>query len=563
MVTLTSTIFTYNKASEIILKKTVRQSQETLRQMSENYENFMQGIYDKINYIAYSATTQEELCYGEKGVYEEGYFSRERELKRQMVRLFNSFYVDDLQIYAKNGKDYYFSVKQEVKKPEKEEIAKMIQQATDAMGGIVCINDLKHSGHLQIVKEVRDNLKMSPIGTIRLSINSDALEQIRKNVNFASEGAVLILDEKNQIVQGQASELSKKADQLFQATEGEFEYQMQKKKYQVVYRVSDTTKWKVIGIIPLREISADLLPIQKQMIKTLMIGIFISSILSFLLSYVIVHPIRATVLAMHRFSEGDFEVRLSEERKDEFGEMNRVFNETTRKIEELMHEVTNSKLLNKEMEFKALQAQINPHFLYNALDTVNWMAMKKGDTEICDMVSAISNLMRISIGNKQDIFSIRQELKYVKDYLYIQETRYRDRFQVYFAIDEKILDEKIPKLTIQPLVENAIVHSVEVSKGKTVLNINGYIEQGNVVIEIKDDGVGMDRDTLLHLLDPPEGEEKDISVAHTGFGMYAVHQRLRYLYGEEYGLTADSEPGNGTCIKICIPFTKGEEKTWS
>ena len=522
MVTLTSTIFTYNKASEIILKKTVRQSQETVRQMSENYENFMQGIYDKINYIAYSATTQEELCYGEKGVYEEGYFSRERELKRQMVRLFNSFYVDDLQIYAKNGKDYYFSVKQEVKKPQ-----------------------------------------MSPIGTIRLSINSDALEQIRKNVNFASEGAVLILDEKNQIVQGQASELSKKADQLFQATEGEFEYQMQKKKYLVVYRVSDTTKWKVIGIIPLREISADLLPIQKQMIKTLMIGIFISSILSFLLSYVIVRPIRATVLAMHRFSEGDFEVRLSEERKDEFGEMNRVFNETTRKIEELMHEVTNSKLLNKEMEFKALQAQINPHFLYNALDTVNWMAMKKGNTEICDMVSAISNLMRISIGNKQDIFSIRQELKYVKDYLYIQETRYRDRFQVYFTIDEKILDEKIPKLTIQPLVENAIVHSVEVSKGKTVLNINGYIEQGNVMIEIKDDGVGMDRDTLLHLLDPPEGEEKDISVAHTGLGMYAVHQRLRYLYGEEYGLTADSEPGNGTCIKICIPFTKGEEKTWS
>lgn len=243
--------------------------------MSENYENFMQGIYDKINYIAYSATTQEELCYGEKGAYEEGYFSRERELKRQMVRLFNSFYVDDLQIYAKR-KSYYFSVNAGGKKAGKEEIAKMIQQATDAMGGIVCINDLKHSGHLQIVKEVRDNLKMSPIGTIRLSINSDALEQIRKNVNFASEGAVLILDEKNQIVQGQASELSKKADQLFQATEGEFEYQMQKKKYQVVYRVSDTTKWKVIGIIPLREISADLLPIQKQMIKTLMIGIFIS-----------------------------------------------------------------------------------------------------------------------------------------------------------------------------------------------------------------------------------------------------------------------------------------------
>ena len=149
---------------------------------------------------------------------------RGKENKRQMVRLFNSFYVDDLQIFlCEKWKRLLFFGKAGGKKAGKRRNCEMIQQATDAMGGIVCINDLKHSGHLQIVKEVRDNLKMSPIGTIRLSINSDALEQIRKNVNFASEGAVLILDEKNQIVQGQASELSKKADQLFQATEGEFE----------------------------------------------------------------------------------------------------------------------------------------------------------------------------------------------------------------------------------------------------------------------------------------------------------------------------------------------------
>ena len=160
----------------------MRQSQETVRQMSENYENFMQGIYDKINYIAYSATTQEELCYGEKGVYEEGYFSRERELKRQMVRLFNRFLCGrSANLCGKMEKIISFFGKAGGQKSrQKEEIAKMIQQATDAMGGIVCINDLKHSGHLQIVKEVRDNLKMSPIGTIRLSINSDALEQIRK-----------------------------------------------------------------------------------------------------------------------------------------------------------------------------------------------------------------------------------------------------------------------------------------------------------------------------------------------------------------------------------------------
>ena len=471
-----------------------------------------------------------------------------------MVRLFNSFYVDDLQIYAKNGKDYYFSVKQEVKKPEKEEIAKMIQQATDAMGGIVCINDLKHSGHLQIVKEVRDNLKMSPIGTIRLSINSDALEQIRKNVNFASEGAVLILDEKNQIVQGQASELSKKADQLFQATEGEFEYQMQKKKYQVVYRVSDTTKWKVIGIIPLREISADLLPIQKQMIKTLMIGIFISSILSFLLSYVIVRPIRATVLAMHRFSEGDFEVRLSEERKDEFGEMNRVFNETTRKIEELMHEVTNSKLLNKEMEFKALQAQINPHFLYNVLDTINWMARKKGEDNICHMVTSISSLMRASISNKRSMVYIREEIKYVQDYLYIQETRYGDKFTSYIEVDERLNELEIPKMTIQTLVENAVVHGVENATWDCFLYVSGEITDGMAVFTVKDDGVGMSQEQLEKLMGTEEEPDHEAERTHTHLGVYAVRKRLDYVYQNKARMSITSEPGKGTQVILEIPM---------
>ena len=546
MVTLTSTIFTYNKASEIILKKTVRQSQETVRQMSENYENFMQGIYDKINYIAYSATTQEELCYGEKGAYEEGYFSRERELKRQMVRLFNSFYVDDLQIYAKNGKDYYFSVKQEVKKPEKEEIAKMIQQATDAMGGIVCINDLKHSGHLQIVKEVRDNLKMSPIGTIRLSINSDALEQIRKNVNFASEGAVLILDEKNQIVQGQASELSKKADQLFQATEGEFEYQMQKKKYQVVYRVSDTTKWKVIGIIPLREISADLLPIQKQMIKTLMIGIFISSILSFLLSYVIVRPIRATVLAMHRFSEGDFEVRLSEERKDEFGEMNRVFNETTRKIEELMHEVTNSKLLNKEMEFKALQAQINPHFLYNTLDAIGWLCEEERCQDAVEMVNALAKLFRISISKGHELITIQKEVEHARSYLKIQNFRYKNQFSYDFQIEEDCLQYYCNKITLQPIIENAIYHGLDRMVDEGHIQIRIYSEGEDVIFRVEDNGVGMSEEQCRSILHKEPGD-------NSGIGIKNVNDRIKIYFGKEYGLSIESELDVGTCVTIRMP----------
>ena len=125
------------------------------------------------------------------------------------------------------------------------------------------------------------------------------------------------------------------------------------------------------------------------------------------------------------------------------------------------------------------------------------------------------------------------------------------------------MQQKIPKLTLQPLVENAIVHSVEVSRGKTVLMISGYMEEDRVIIEIKDNGVGMKPETLAHLFETPDGATKDISVAHTGLGVYAVQQRLQYFYGKDYGLTAESEYGKGTCIKICIPYTKGEEKLWN
>lgn len=407
-------------------------------------------------------------------------------------------------------------------------------------------------------------------GVFFMDLNYSAISDLCNKNNIGEKGYIFILDENGNIIYHPKQQLMYgglmveniqeimdcKADYLEIKRDGENK----------LYTMSKSTKtgWTVVGAMDTKELLKNSKQTQLNYIMVAAILLLAVIVISSLLSKEITRPILLLRDSMSKVEEGKFQqANVEVTTMNEIGSLTKSFNVMTKRIQELMEQNVAAQKEKRKSEMKALQAQINPHFLYNALDTVNWMAMKKGDTEICDMVSAISNLMRISIGNKQDIFSIRQELKYVKDYLYIQETRYRDRFQVYFAIDEKILDEKIPKLTIQPLVENAIVHSVEVSKGKTVLNINGYIEQGNVVIEIKDDGVGMDRDTLLHLLDPPEGEEKDISVAHTGLGMYAVHQRLRYLYGEEYGLTADSEPGNGTCIKICIPFTKGEEKTWS
>lgn len=555
VITLVSSGLTYFIASDIILKKTVRQTEETIKQMSENYDSFMQIIYNKLDRLAFSPTVQEELIAGKNEEMEEGYYSGSRKLKRVMVQMFNSIYMEDMEIYGNNGKNFFCSVRSDSKEPDLPNAEELKEIAVENMGAIVCVNDIDSSRNLQVVKEIKDSLSMQSLGVLRTSIKLSALNRIQQNVDFASSGNIIILDDKNQIILGQKSELTKKAEKLFTKWDDSFEYQLEGESYQVVYQVSEYTGWKTIGVIPKKEITKAVMPLQSGTIAMLLIGAVCGFILSAGLSYFMVRPIRSTVGALKKFSKGDFSVRLEEGRKDEFGEMNEVFNTTIQQVKNLLEEIADSRVLNKEMEFKTLQAQINPHFLYNALDTVNWMAHKEGQEDICEMISAVSNLLRISISNKEAIFTIEKELNYVKDYLYIQKTRYRDRFEVVFDVNDEIYQQMIPKLTIQPLVENAIVHSVEVSKEKAVLTIKGNRIGDDVVIQIADTGVGMDEDTLNNILVAPEPDNgKSISTAHTGLGVYAVHQRLRYLYGEGYGLSVNSKQGEGTCFTIKIPY---------
>ena len=259
---------------------------------------------------------------------------------------------------------------------------------------------------------------------------------------------------------------------------------------------------------------------------------------------------------MQQFAEGDFSVRLPEGRRDEIGAMNSVFNQTIEKIEQLIKQVVEMETVNKDIEFQALQAQINPHFLYNVLDTINWMARKKGEDNICRMVTSISSLMRASISNKRSMVYIREEIKYVQDYLYIQETRYGDKFTSYIEVDERLNELEIPKMTIQTLVENAVVHGVENATWDCFLYVSGEITDGMAVFTVKDDGVGMSQEQLEKLMGTEEEPEPDHEAerTHTHLGVYAVRKRLDYVYQNKARMSITSEPGKGTQVILEIPM---------
>ena len=294
--------------------------------------------------------------------------------------------------------------------------------------------------------------------------------------------------------------------------------------------------------------------LQKTTIMLILASLMLCIFLANILAKGIAGPIKRTSKAMQQFAEGDFSVRLPEGRRDEIGTMNSVFNQTIEKIEQLIKQVVEMETVNKDIEFQALQAQINPHFLYNVLDTINWMARKKGEDNICRMVTSISSLMRASISNKRSMVYIREEIKYVQDYLYIQETRYGDKFTSYIEVDERLNELEIPKMTIQTLVENAVIHGVENATWDCFLYVSGEITDGMAVFTVKDDGVGMSQEQLEKLMGTEEEPDHEAERTHTHLGVYAVRKRLDYVYQNKARMSITSEPGKGTQVILEIPM---------
>ncbi|MDN5324170.1 MAG: hypothetical protein PWQ67_2624 [Clostridia bacterium] len=222
--------------------------------------------------------------------------------------------------------------------------------------------------------------------------------------------------------------------------------------------------------------------------------------------------------------------------------------------QQLMSEMKAKSELEKilrETEYKALKSQINPHFLFNILNTIVSLANLEEAPKTQEVAYALSELLRNSLKNTDKVVNFKEEIDYVKKYLFIQETRFGDRIKIFFDIDEKIINTKLPAMTLQPLVENAIVHGLEPKKVGGILRITAFLDNNNVVIEISDTGLGMPKSIINEIFT----EKYNNKGGHvTGLGIYNVHRRIQYHFGEEYGLQIESRINQGTKVKIIIPF---------
>lgn len=252
---------------------------------------------------------------------------------------------------------------------------------------------------------------------------------------------------------------------------------------------------------------------------------------------------------------GDFAVRVQEGHNDELAVLNTGFNQMVEKIGNLVEDIRIEQLNLRAMELKLLQAQINPHFLYNTLDAIIWLAEAGQKDQVVMMVSSLSDFFRTTLSKGRDYITVQEEEAHIRSYLEIQQFRYRDILEYEIQIPEELYSYQILKLTLQPLVENALYHGIKNKRGLGHILVTGEELEGRLMFRVFDDGMGMRPEQLDKVRKIIKGELSDKDNP-SGFGLFNVDQRLRLNYGPEYGLVIDSEYGDWTEVLVTIPIVK-------
>ncbi|MRN53717.1 cache domain-containing sensor histidine kinase [Paenibacillus monticola] len=329
----------------------------------------------------------------------------------------------------------------------------------------------------------------------------------------------------------------------------------------IVHTSSLSTGWKIVGMAPLQEIVAEANRIRQLIIVSVVLSIVFAITLHFFLTRRLTQPIQLLQHKMRLTASGYLEAKVKPGGTDEIADLGQSFNIMVEKIKDLLEQSIREQQLLQKAELRTLQAQINPHFLYNTLDSIVWMAEAGKNDSVIQLVKALSQFFRLSLNKGRDWVLIRTELAHAHSYLIIQQMRYRDILEYQINVEPELHEYPILNMTLQPLIENAIYHGIKNKRGKGLITISGYAEgNASVVLTVTDNGIGITADRLellrSQLEHPTQAEEAELEEG--GFGLLNVHQRLRLYFGKEYGVRLESTEGKGTEISVRIPKNKGD-----
>lgn len=531
-------------------QKTQEDIEYVLRYTSQQYEAHMQFIEDSVIAIRHNTVLDDFFQKEEYDLEEiEPQLSYSMELfsERNMVERQLPF-VTGIYLFNNGNEciyEHYYATTLAAGREQKRKYENMQQEFKSTSDQYACLSD---KDELNIFFRIYDeNMREKGIGVVQIS--QSAVAKVLETVQLYHNGGWAVLDKNDQLLASEgAQELVKKLQTSENSWNG----------------TKDLAGTKVIGYgnscgFGVRTVISvgygNIFSILKPTLFIVLVGLIVVLGIAFLVSYAISYrftkPVTRMIQSIQAFGKPDLNARMEDSSIQEFHDMGIVFNEMADRIEYLITQVYEKEIVAARSQVKYLQSQINPHFQFNILAMLSLKAKMAGNEEVYDGLNAFSRLMQGKIFREKEIkIKVKEELEIVQFYLYLQKSRYQDKLSYEVKLeDEKIGEDLIPRLLIEPLVENAVSHGLEPKRGKGNLQVLLY-EREMLYIWVKDDGVGVCRNQT-------KAEENKEKTPHTHVGWENTKKMLRILYGDHYKFQVWSEPGKGTEIEIAVPIERG------
>lgn len=401
-------------------------------------------------------------------------------------------------------------------------------------------------------------------GVILINLNMNKITEICNSFQEKQENFICIINDKGELVYEQQNGRERFAfdekenrqelnTALGKTKESCFRLNYRGEKYLVTRTDMKTTGWTLVSMVPYKSVMAETMAISGVMILAVAITLIVTLLLLNRILTGVVKPLKKLEKYMVQVNPDNMDQRMEILTDDEIGHLSMKFNQMMDRIRNLKEQVIEEQEDKRKYELQALQAQINPHFLYNTLDSIIWMA-ETNDSNIVAMTEALAKLFRISLNKGNEEISLERELEHVKNYLIIQSMRYADKFTYEISAEPGVERCRTIKLILQPIVENCIYHGIKKKRGTGKITIRAYRREQNLIIEVSDDGCGMPEEICRKIL---SDEIESENISGSGIGVKNVNERIQLRFGKKYGLSYSSEEGVGTTVTYVLPYNEG------
>jgi two-component system sensor histidine kinase YesM len=573
LVVASLTLISYQMLQKESVNNSIASTTNNLLLVNQNLEDYLDGIeqlslpqirYDELT----NAIMNEDKDYSSKMYLEE--YLRSLYFSRKDVETIYLYLVDQKKYYSISKENYNITVRTGqnstiVNLPWYTQVLentsnRLFQSllGSEAETGYPVNSGQSFMAYHRVLRTI---VSREPQAILSFYFNSSMKDKIMSDIPFQEGQHLLFLSPDNELFSTddrsfyQTAKEAGLMDKLTGSSKGRITWSEGDQKYLVVYNVGELSGWKLIKPIPYKQIYEAATTNRNLSFMIGFLFLLVSIVLVTLTSNAITRPLKKLSIQMRRFSAGSFDAEAEVKGQDEIAFLSRHFNQMVKRTNDLINERYKMKLVEKNAILKALEAEINPHFLYNALQAISTKALKNDRFDIADMVDALAMTLRYCISGK-DVVYAREELKHIEHYMALQKARFGNRLQVTYEWEESLMELEIPKLSIQTLVENAIKHALEKVSSTVTISIRAHLTPSHSVISVEDNGPGFVEGKLEQVVASFQSEWEERDNDNESIGLVNLNTRLKLLYGDKAELRIRTNE-TGTVMEMVLPRGSG------